>query len=55
MTPGILVDGARAAPARRAVSPAIEAASCLACGADDARPLLQSPVQMLSQQVPSMQ
>jgi len=45
MTPAILVDGARAVPATPPV-PALEFASCVACGADDPRALLQSPVQM---------
>ncbi len=47
MTPAVLVDGPSVGPALRAVSPAVEPTSCVACGADDPRPLLRSPVQML--------
>jgi 2-polyprenyl-3-methyl-5-hydroxy-6-metoxy-1,4-benzoquinol methylase len=47
MTPAGLAENLRIVPARRAEPAALEAASCIACGADDPRPLLQSPVQML--------
>ena len=45
MTPGVLVDQSRPAPSRAAVA-LLEHAACVGCGADEPRPLLETPVQM---------
>jgi len=53
MTPAVLLEGTRAPPGPAPVTPAREATPCVACGADDPRPLLQSQVQMLDDRTES--